>query len=655
MQTMGKRKIIILALFGITAFGAALRYGQITTLPPGYWSDEAYKSIGALEIVRGLRRPIYVTDNDGLEAGYFWLLAGWFKLFGPSYFGTRALAALLGTLTIPITYWTARTLYRDHPLADGIGLLSAGLLAALFWHVHYSRFGIETIMVPMFSVATLGLLAHAWRKQQPLAFATAGAALGFSQYTNPGARVLPLQALVVFALLAEWQRPKIVKFGASFLIAAALVYSPLGWFFFNHSEWFFRRMSLVSTEARAGGFAFYTDNLAKTLLSFNFRGDVMLRHNLSLRPALDPLLSIWMWLGLGSMLSGPRRTLGRSHAALLAALSINLIPTIFSDGAPGFGRALGAAPLLVILPAFGVISALERASRHPQLTRWQTPVTAVAAATLLLSAAWNIYDYFVRYPRQPGMFDSFEVGQWQLIQSAAQASAAGPAYLIVSENELYGPALRLARELTEGDLRIVNGQQCFVYPERTSGQTVFAALPEWIPKVEAQFRLFEVTDILHEPEVYRYASVITVPAGQVSALGSGEAVAQFGGVAELLAAQPAEAVAAPGAAVPINLSWRALARTQTRYITFIHLVGADTPIITGIDGEPCAGWYPTPQWRAGEIVEYQQRLTLPADLPAGDYALAVGMYEWPSGERLPISQPNQIEADRAFVGYLVVK
>ncbi|MEK7442126.1 MAG: hypothetical protein AABZ78_15110, partial [Chloroflexota bacterium] len=106
-----------LALAALTLFAALARFTVIESIPPGYWYDEAHKSIVALEIMRGLRAPIYVTDIQGLESGYFWLLAGVFKIFGASYFATRYLSAFIGTLTVPLTFWSVKKIYDDDRLA----------------------------------------------------------------------------------------------------------------------------------------------------------------------------------------------------------------------------------------------------------------------------------------------------------------------------------------------------------------------------------------------------------------------------------------------------------------------------------------------------------------------------------------------------------
>ncbi|MBI3243935.1 MAG: glycosyltransferase family 39 protein [Chloroflexi bacterium] len=639
----GRRRATLLTLAAITLAAFFLRYWQLTTLPPGYWFDEGHKSLVALEIVRGLRAPIYVTDYDGIEAGFFWLLAGWFKLFGPGYYGARALSALLGALTVPTTFWSARQLYRQHPRAEIVGLISAGVLSVLLWHVHWSRLGLETISVPLFAIATLGLVAWAWHHKTWPAFALAGAALGLSQYTNPGARVLPLQALLVFFILADRRLASIFKFGSIFFVAALLVYAPLGLFFWQNPQWFLARIAFTSVGARAGGLPVYVDNLFKTLLSFNFQGDPRPRHNLAGRPAFDWVTSIWMWLGVLTALRA--RAHWRSHLAVFVALAVNTIPMILSDGAPGFGRTLGLAPILVILPALGVTASLEWAGNR-------RPLWAAVILSLAFSAGLNIFDYFGRYPKQPGLFEAFEVGLHQMTQAAAQAETG---YLMLDEAALNHPGTRLARELSSNDLRLINGQTCFAYPARATRETTFATLPKWIPSILAQYPAATQTDILHEPEAYQHAALLEVPAGQVSLSGAGEALARFGDQFELLALQPTSEAASPGEPVSILFRWRDIAPSEIPYTVFAHLVSASQPFITGVDGEPCAGWYPTSQWHAGEVVEHRLTLTLPADLPSGSYDLMVGMYDWTTGERLPVSQPGQREPDRAIAGTIVIK
>ena len=385
---------------------AVLRVWHVTQLPPGYWYDEAHKSLVALQIARGEQFPIYVTDYQGIEAGYFWLLAAWFRLFGPSFYATRYLAALIGTATVPLTYWAVVTTYKADAQRRLIALLASAWLGFLLWHVLWSRLGLENITVPFFAIALLGLMAAAWQREQRWLFAAAGAVLGVSLYTSPGARVLAVQSLMTFAIFSRGPWRRRIEFGLYFLVSASLIFAPLGIFFIRQPQWFSDRLAFASAATRAGGWPAYAANALNTLLSIIYRGDVIPRHNLSLRPVFDPLSAACLFLGLASLWPGRKEpiqtSLLRAHAALLISLALNLLPAVLSDGAPEFGRMLGAAPFVVVLPALGVVFVAQ------WLTRW--PGRALLVALVLGAAGWNVYDYFYRYPRQPGLFDAFEIG-----------------------------------------------------------------------------------------------------------------------------------------------------------------------------------------------------------------------------------------------------
>lgn len=90
-----------------------------------------------------------------------------------------------------------------------------------------------------------------------------------------------------------------------------------------------------------------------------------------------------------------------------------------------------------------------------------------------------------------------------------------------------------------------------------------------------------------------------------------------------------------GRIYPLTLYWRAEAPVQGDYIVFMHLLDAEGRFVFGQDGPPCGGEYPTDLWAAGEIVQDERLLRLPADLPAGVYQLRTGLYRLPEGERLP--------------------
>lgn len=98
----------------------------------------------------------------------------------------------------------------------------------------------------------------------------------------------------------------------------------------------------------------------------------------------------------------------------------------------------------------------------------------------------------------------------------------------------------------------------------------------------------------------------------------------------------------PGATLTLELYWQAMAPVGERYTVFTHLLGGYNPATNGPvwaqdDQEPLEGAYPTVAWLPGRPLRDRYRLTLPPEIPPGDYELEVGMYQPTNGERLPVS------------------
>jgi hypothetical protein len=68
----------------------------------------------------------------------------------------------------------------------------------------------------------------------------------------------------------------------------------------------------------------------------------------------------------------------------------------------------------------------------------------------------------------------------------------------------------------------------------------------------------------------------------------------------------------------------------------VHLLeaGDGGRLVAGVDSPPGAGSLPTTRWQAGWRILDEYQLLLPADLPAGVYALSIGLYST-DGARLP--------------------
>ncbi|HOQ97756.1 MAG TPA: glycosyltransferase family 39 protein [Anaerolineae bacterium] len=87
--------------------------------------------------------------------------------------------------------------------------------------------------------------------------------------------------------------------------------------------------------------------------------------------------------------------------------------------------------------------------------------------------------------------------------------------------------------------------------------------------------------------------------------------------------------------VQVGLYWRALVTPSASYHVFVHLLDSSGDLITQSDGIPGNGRYPTSLWGNGEIIEDRHDLTVSDAAALRTGQLLVGMYEYPSGQRLP--------------------
>lgn len=132
--------------------------------------------------------------------------------------------------------------------------------------------------------------------------------------------------------------------------------------------------------------------------------------------------------------------------------------------------------------------------------------------------------------------------------------------------------------------------------------------------------------------------------------------ANLGGVVQLLGyATSADRVKA-GDELELTLYWQALEEMETSYTVFTHLVDESGRIWGQKDDLPVDRTYLTTEWRAGEIVIDGYEIEVDSTTVPGEYTLEVGMYEWISGERLPIlNVDGQVEENRVLLGTVWVE
>jgi 4-amino-4-deoxy-L-arabinose transferase-like glycosyltransferase len=94
--------------------------------------------------------------------------------------------------------------------------------------------------------------------------------------------------------------------------------------------------------------------------------------------------------------------------------------------------------------------------------------------------------------------------------------------------------------------------------------------------------------------------------------------------------------AAPGERINVRLAWVAGRAASRNWKVFIHVRDATGNVPTQGDAYPGLGLAPATTWREGEVLVDDYPIELPTGLPAGEYEIALGLYDQPSDQRLPM-------------------
>jgi hypothetical protein len=91
-------------------------------------------------------------------------------------------------------------------------------------------------------------------------------------------------------------------------------------------------------------------------------------------------------------------------------------------------------------------------------------------------------------------------------------------------------------------------------------------------------------------------------------------------------------------ALEVTLYWRCDARLPVDYTTFVHVRRAAQAgeILAQMDRPPAEGRYPTSLWDPGEVIRDVVRVPLPPGMPPGEYEIVAGLYDFTTGQRLPV-------------------
>jgi len=639
-----------LPVVGLTALAGALRFLSLGHIPPGLYHDEAFNGLDALQVLGG-DFPIYFAANHGREPLFLYLIAATVGILGRTPGAVRLAAAICGTLTVPATYLMTRAWF-----GRGTALLSTAIISTTLWHVQLSRVGFRAVMLPLAIALLIWSGARAFRSRRPGIWLLTGVLYGITWYTYLAARFTPIALLGLAAYLLFTRQldrlwPGVLYFG----LGALATLTPLGVYAVQHWDVVMGRpaqVSVLNPVVHQGDvWGTLGEHLVRSLGMFFVRGDSIPRHNVPGRPVFTPLMGAAMVLGtMRAAVQAKRHQVG--SALILIWTGTMLVPTIAAADVPHFLRAVGVLPPLVILPALGLETIWQAAA---QRERWVWG-SVVICLVLIVDLGMTGRDYFVQYGSSAEAAYAFEdaavdlaaeinrftsVG-WDGHGLAVSNDSALPEGHVYLDRRLWQawkglaflvPSQRAVVKFQPNDTLPLQGREpmlLLLWPYDDL-QPYLEALPH-PARIEAHAGPLTRGDL--EKEAYpAYAAYRVEPLnGQPRA-----PLARFGESIELIdfTIEKRERV------WEVHLTWSARARPTEAYTAFVSLCEdrcKQGDVLAQDDAQPGRGHYPTQWWHPGDVVVDVHTLEFPSEGRTAA-SIAVGMYTWPSLERLPVTQP----------------
>ena len=185
----------------------------------------------------------------------------------------------------------------------------------------------------------------------------------------------------------------------------------------------------------------------------------------------------------------------------------------------------------------------------------------------------------------------------------------------------------------------------FNLPSWNSGDTVLGQYwldipPEAAPgPASLQVHIINVTAFPYD-EVFPFAEIEILPSERNFTPPQSVDIpleAEFASQTTLIGVDcPSNCSVSPGEVITLALYWRAKAPFDINYTIFTHVLDSKESVLINADHAPPK---PTQGWVSGEIITDQITLTIPADLPPGNYSIEIGLYDAadPNFRRLPLT------------------
>ncbi len=623
--------------------------------PAGCGGAISPEIMGAPGVLPGIGLPLTNFDPYmGAFANY--LMAAAFWLFGPNPFLPRLLIAVASAAGAVLAYCWGQELggRRAGVLAGFLLAFSSGDVFARA-HTAYSN-----ALTPLFLLLSLYLLDRALLRREGLPLVLSGLAGGVAFQTHPSA--MAVLAGVAAGLLV-WDRPWL-RTPAPYIAAGAFLLGSFNYLLFHLLTGFqFLRQGDLAGLATSGPMtiASYWQGVAYIL------------------GTLHELVSGVSWPdpAIGAILALPRLAFSTAAAAGMwwagrsgrwvmpvAVVSwILLFPLYNRQNEFLFRYNALMVPVLCV----GVALGAHQLWRWMEARRGDRVAVAVPCLAAIVVVAGLVAEFSYSAERS-----AVQPTNTQLARvAAATAGYVQPGETVLIDISLY-------QQRARDETLEARSLEYFLSFLRVASNRSEAVTQNWVNRAmkgrDSQVAIVEPDTV---PRLHRDFEVEVLPRSEafLADAGGGNRVPVGVRLHRRLASLPPDAMpvsarlgdqiqlvgyrlSAPeialDAPIKVVLYWRVTRPIEEDYTTFVQLIGAQDNKAAQRDGP--AEYGPTSVWPAGEIVPVEYELKLKEGALPGEARLLVGMYTWPSLERLEASadDPVRTEGDALVLPATVV-
>jgi hypothetical protein len=671
-------QVVLFATFVATF----LRFFHLATLTPEAWFDEVWFALRARELIADPQFVVfYRTPWGGGNALMVYLTAAAQLLGFTGISSSRIASAALGVIAVPLAHACFDELLRGSAFQSGSGslgeprlrrwiaALAAFILSYLLYWVIVSRVGTEPSLAPAAALFCVWQFKRAKRTlNYTVNFLLAGVVAGVAQYNGPHARfILPLLGVIALHDLFLIPAPRRKQYFTGLSLTALtgfIIIAPLALFFIRDPEWLLARAQITASVSLSQP-GLLLENLRFTAISFNFVGSFDPLTNYPGLPMFDLIQSIGFFVGHAWLIWNLRRS--PAARELLAWEIIMILPSLLTGDAPNFQRMIGfAAPAAAVISIGWMLAVqwvtslrLQRLARLPfHLGFWVSRAFCglCLGFGVFISLLYQSSTLILRYPRLSILPVSYLAVPVDTARELIKRAEAGER-VFVSRNpeddvisfEFLFPGTPVQR---------LDFRQCLPFADNRPARTNYLVLTKRDKQsVVNLYNAYPSAKIGNDYFWQDSGTLVEVPPGAPGPRPPNPGRATFDPGLTFVGYERSGKTIPAGQSLFITLYWKVEADIATDYTSFTHVgTGLNgTTVVAQRDDQPCQGLFTTSQWRAGDLIRDSFAITLPPDVPPGDYPLAIGWYTYPDFQRLLLlSAERALPDNRAIIATITV-